>query len=103
MSGNTRVYIAQLKCPQKHCVLAISGEYESFDAAAILAYRLGRMMSELVGHKMLNHECGICKATDLNVTIGRTPFRSMAEAEPHLRQCEEDQRASAEWLKRSRQ
>jgi hypothetical protein len=101
----TKVYIAQLKCPNNHCILALAGEYDEGDAdaqAKNLAYRLTEKFSELVDGGTLRRECGLCKATDLTVQVDATRFRTMKEAEPALRESAEAQAQSAAWLKSSR-
>lgn len=101
----TKVYIAQLKCPNNHCILALAGEYGEGDAdaqATNLAYRLARQFGELVDGGTLRRECGLCKATDLTVEVAKTRFRTMEEAEPALRESAAAQAQSAAWLKSSR-
>jgi hypothetical protein len=98
----TKVYIAQLKCPQNHCVFATAGEFDDPDKANDLALLLGFEMGRLVISGALKHECGICKSTELKVEIGATRFRTMAEAEPFLRQSQADQIATAAFLKAGR-
>lgn len=98
-----RVYIAQLKCPAGHCVLALAGEYENQpDAAAELSYRLGHMFASLTNDKVLKHECGLCHATDLHIEIGRTKWSTMAEAKPFIKQSEAAQQATVRMLKEGR-
>ena len=98
----TKVYIAQLKCPSNHCVLAAAGEYESQEEAGILSYKLGQEFTRLTASGKLRHECAICKATDLNVQVAPTIFRTMEEAAPFLAESAIAQAESAAWLKGSR-
>jgi hypothetical protein len=98
-----KVYIAQLKCPDNHCVLALAGEYESLEDAKVeLAVRLGATFGGLVRDKVLKRECGICHATHLHVEITATIFTSMEEALPELQAAEQAQAEFRAGLKRSR-
>lgn len=86
-----KVYIAQLKCPGNHCVLAVAGEYENEEEARILAHRLDQEFGALVARRVLKPECGLCKATELGVEVRPTRFATMQEAVPYLRAEEEKQ------------
>jgi hypothetical protein len=94
-----KVYLAQLKCPQNHCVFAVAGEYESDEAANELALRLGFEVGAMVKAGEIKHECTLCLATALRVEIGRTRFATMAEAEPHLRENQDRINRSIAFLK----
>lgn len=98
----TKVYIAQMKCPNNHCVVALAGEYKSPSDALDLAYILGTQFAAGVKSGIFWRECGICKATDLQVQVSPTRFRTMQEAEPFLRQSAAQQAQSAAMLKSSR-
>jgi len=89
-----KVFIAQLKCPSNHCVLAVAGEYETQEDAKFLAYTLGQRFAELTQSGNLKHECVLCGATDLQIQIAPTVFASLLEARPHL-EAEERRQALA--------
>jgi hypothetical protein len=98
-----KVYLAQLKCPSNHCVLALAGVFESLeDAQAALALRLGTTFGGLVRDKVLNYECGICHSTRLHVEIAPTVYASMEEALPELKAAEQAQAEFRAGLKQSR-
>ena len=86
-----KVYIAQLKCPNNHCVLACAGEHGNDIDAKILAYTLGQAFADLSAAGKIKHECYICLATDLNIEIMPTRFATLQEAAPMLRQLEAEQ------------
>ncbi len=96
-----KVYIAQLLCPQRHCVLAVAGEYESDHDAKWLAGELGKRMGALVITGVRKHECGICKSTDLEVDIQATGFATLAEAGAPMA-AEKARQLYAAYLKASR-
>lgn len=94
-----KVYIAQLKCPANHCVMALAEEYGDAEKALALDARLRAVFAQLVDEKLLNYECAICHSKDLNVHIAATRFRTMAEARPALKQVEEAQAETARFLR----
>lgn len=94
-----KVYLAQLKCPQNHCVCALAGEFESDEDANKLGPGVLGMFETLIESHVLNRECGICHSTDLHVHIDRTRFQTMEEARPALKQMEEAQAATAAFLR----
>lgn len=97
-----KVYIAQLKCPNNHCVLGLAGEFESPEAAEVLRETTMAKFLLLVANKQFNHECGLCHSEHLQVQIEATRWSSMAEALPHLLASERDQLATARMLKAGR-
>lgn len=97
-----KVYIAQLKCPSGHCVVAAAGEFESLDEAKVLSYRLGLDFGKLVESGQLKHECGLCHATDLHVDLAATVYATMAEAQPALERSMVEQALSALFLRAGR-
>lgn len=96
-----QVWVALLKCPENHSILAGAGVYESETEARGLERMVLQEFDRLVREGKLNRECGICKGTRLDIHLVQTRFKTGLEAEPFLRQTEGVQRASAEWLRRS--
>jgi len=91
-----KVYIAQLKCPANHCVMALAGAYDTYEAAHMeLSFQLGHAFGTAVREKLLNNECGICHSTNLRPEVAATRFTTMAEAKPHLEREEQAQAESA--------
>lgn len=91
----TRVWIAQCLCPQRHAILAASGEAEDqASAEETLIKPLRRHVERMIGSGTFNPWCGLCRAPmeSWRYEVGRTRFCSMAEAEPALR---ENERAQA--------
>jgi hypothetical protein len=98
-----RVYIGQLKCPSNHCVVGVVGEYEQDDEAkAALSLALGLMFGALVRAGTLKNEYGICHSTHLLVHVGASRFATMEEAAPFLRELEERQRFTRQYLEGGR-
>lgn len=94
----TRVWIAQCLCPQRHCIMAAAGEAADADAAdQTVGTELREQVAALLQSGAVNPWCGLCRSPveSWHYELGRTPFRSLAEAMPALRQEEEKQRLTA--------
>ena len=74
-----KVYLAQLKCENNHCVLAAAEVYSDRDDAEQLSYTLGHEAGRLNAT-----DCGLCGSTTLHIDIRETPWESLKEARPHL-------------------
>lgn len=97
-----RVYIAQLKCPANHCVVAAVDAYETRADAEELGRLVMERFKQEVDRGALNYECGLCKSTNLHVDLQPTIFKSREEARLVLRRAEAAQLATAQMLKESR-
>lgn len=89
-----RVWIAQCLCPDRHCILAVSGEAEGVaDATTEILDPLRAQVSALVKTGAINPWCGICRAADVTwrYELGRTRFRTMEEARPELEASQREQ------------
>lgn len=76
-----QVYLAQLKCPSNHSVVAAAGECESAEAArALLIPQVSERFQALTESKAIRKTCGICGSSDLHVEVGPTRFATMQEA-----------------------
>src|SRR5262245_26669840 len=78
------VYIAQILCPTRHCIAAMAAECGSESAGQKLAQVLWSAFSSAVTRGILHYGCGMCHSTELSVELERTPWETMAEAQPHL-------------------
>ena len=87
MPDETRVWIAQCLCgPNQHAIAALAGEADSEETAReLLLPQLRNAVAELL-RSGINPWCAICGAEKprWQHEIGRTRFRSMAEAAPEL-------------------
>jgi len=93
------VWIAQALCgPARHCILAATQEAET---PAGLEALLRTTLLTLVAQGAHHPWCGICGARVEGWTYetGRTPYATMAEAEPALRASEAAQAHTAARLK----
>jgi hypothetical protein len=97
-----KVYLAQLKCPDNHCVLAAAREFETPEEAQVLGTLLMERFGVLVAAKQMNYECVLCHSMQLHVDIQPTVYRSLEEALPHLRAEEERQALTARMIRQSR-
>ncbi len=104
----TKVWLAQLKCPSGHCVVALAALLpeektdEFISGLQSLVRGLESGFDRLVAAGELNRECFICKATTLTVQVNKTAFNSMEEAMPALEASQRQQLATAEFLRQSK-
>jgi hypothetical protein len=96
-----KVWIAQLKCPNNHCVVGMAAEITE-DEAADLEAKLWSGFRSLVDAKKLNYECGICKSKNLHADVRPSMFDTLEEAKPALEESQRQQIATAEYLWRSK-
>jgi hypothetical protein len=98
-----KVYLAQVKCPNNHCVLGGAAEFEE-DAQKIEAFgKLVMLEFEwLIKRGALNRKCEICNSTIFGVHVEATGFQTMEEAAPHLAASEAAQLATVQMLRASR-
>jgi hypothetical protein len=90
----TRVWIAQCLCPSRHAILAASAEANGPREAEQNAMTpLKENIIAMLADRVINPWCAIChaKAETWRYDLGRTRFRTMEEAAPHLRQNEREQ------------
>jgi hypothetical protein len=84
-----RIWIAQVLCPSRHCIVAVS-----FDVAdtsvndAVAALRTKIATSVTLG--LLNPWCGLCGSRVWTIAAGPTRWTTMAEAKPHLERLERE-------------
>jgi len=97
-----KVYICQLLCPHRHCILAVANEYEHATEATALLTALEQQFQKMVTEKVLNAKCDLCGSTQLNYELMPSKFASMEEAMPMLLELQEAQRQTREYLKGSR-
>ena len=99
----SKVYIAQLLCPERHCILAAYDEFEDLPSAnQALGYILGTMYARALVTKVINPWCGICRSTDWHVEIAATVFETRAEAQPFMEECQRRQDATRRYLEGSK-
>ena len=88
-----RVYLAQLMCANRHCIVAVPGEYENDQDAAAL----DQMVRDGFKAGGFDPWCGICRSRSLHVEIGATQWASLAEAMPYMKAAEAAQLATRVW------
>jgi hypothetical protein len=98
-----RVYIAQLLCPQRHCVLAAANECETDLEISLLRVLVqGKFDLLCAPGGGLNRKCDLCGSTVLHIEVARTRFTNLDEAMPHLRESAIAQQQTAAFLKSTR-
>lgn len=88
----SRVWIAQVLCPARHAILATSGVASNqSDAEESLLTPLVALIHQLIADDTINPWCDICSAPSDRWTheVGRTRWRTMDEAQPHLEAAQE--------------
>lgn len=92
------VRIVQLLCPARHCIVATA--YDSADGKPEPAFseHVHESFRRLV-EAGANPWCGLCHSRDFHTEDGRTAFRSMAEALPHLKQIHAEMAATREYFR----
>jgi hypothetical protein len=98
MTDETRVWIAQCLCPQRHCICATAGVAESqSEAEAVILGELQEKLAGLIRDGISNPWCGFCGATQAawRYEVGRTEWRTLEAALPTLREMEAEQAVRA--------
>lgn len=84
------IYITQLLCPQRHCVIAAAWDDSASNANEVEA-QLMREFHDMVNAAKCNPYCGLCRSEVLHCESRVTSWSTMAEALPHLRKSEIEQ------------
>jgi len=84
------IYLTQLLCPQRHCVLAAVWD-ESDNTAREVESQLREQFREAVQTRQINPYCGLCRSETLHCEHGRTPWATLREALPHIQAAEREQ------------
>ena len=77
------VWITQLLCPERHCLIAVAWddkERTSVDGDALI-----KVMSEKMA---LRPWCALCGSKQLHTEHGKTSWTTMEEALPHIKATE---------------
>ena len=94
-------------CPERHAILALA--YESEDGllsnGETAVDVLRESIRRVIENRSLNPWCGLCAAEPATWTFedAATRFRTMAEAQKHLRESESEQLRAAELIRRKRE
>lgn len=91
-----RVWIAQCVCgPARHAIMANAGEALDEQAAQHIVNVLREKVGDWIKKGVINPWCGLCHAPaeGWRYEVGRTAFRTLAEAMPALRDAERQQAA----------
>lgn len=88
------LWLAQLLCPKRHCILGLAYDSEETTPEAIEA-KLTLTMHAL---KVVNPWCGICGSRDLHVEHGKLKTDDWDEANAMLRAAEQANLATRQVL-----
>jgi len=98
-----RVYIAQVLCPNRHCIIGVAKEYETEEEAQELLAEAHNRHQTMLRTRMINDYCGICLSKTVVIELGLLKAKTMEEAEPVLKELERRQAATAAFFKASKQ
>ncbi|KKK64841.1 hypothetical protein LCGC14_2980130 [marine sediment metagenome] len=76
------IWITQWLCPSRHCAIAVA-----WDDQEATAQNVEYQGEQVFRQGTLNRWCGICGGS-LDVEHGRTAFKTMEEALPHIKAIE---------------
>jgi hypothetical protein len=96
------IYIAQLLCPSRHCMIAAANRCDTQDEVDRLAATTEEQFRQMVESQNVKPYCAICGSQTIHVEAQRTRFATMDEALPHLNRLAEEQRQTHEFLEWSR-
>jgi len=80
-----KLWLAQLLCPQRHCILGLAYDLEEHTPADI--EERFTLMLTMVG--IMNPWCGICRSRTLHVEHGKLATDDWDEANAILREAEQ--------------
>lgn len=83
MPDETRVWIAQCLCSQRHCIAGTADEAaDETEARRTVAEALRRQIRDLITSGAINPWCGICHAPreSWHFELGRTVWATLEEA-----------------------
>ncbi len=89
------VHILQVLCPSRHCLFALAYEEESETDESARA-----RAEDVFATKVVNPWCGICGSRQITFEIGKTRFKTLQEAGPHLAEQEAAQLATRKFLEK---
>jgi hypothetical protein len=101
-TGVTWVWIARLKCPNNHAILAAAAEALDGETPEDLVASLASKLADLTEKKILNPWCGLCGSKDLRIHLDRTGYHTMEEALEPLTELQTQQAAMQQFLHRRR-
>lgn len=96
-----KVWLAQLKCQNNHCIIAAARVARDEDDARELANEVNRKFARMVSIGALNPYCGLCQSKEFWVDYGPTAFQTLEEASGPLSESQEQQQATAEAVRKS--
>lgn len=89
------LWLAQLLCPQRHCILALAYDIEDTKPAEIEA-RFSMILTSTMN--LMNPWCGICGSRKLHVEHGKLATDDWDEATAILREAEQKNLATRQVL-----
>jgi hypothetical protein len=73
------IWLAQLLCPRRHALVAVAYERPHTSREQAEAWTRERMAEQHI-----NPWCGLCGSQQVTFEHAQLPYRTMAEARPHL-------------------
>ncbi len=91
------IHLVQHLCPERHCLMAAG-----FVAGSATPEQVARMILDREAELGYEARCWLCGSTELRFEEARTRFPDMETAMPVLRQAEEANRSTREFVERLR-
>lgn len=88
------LWITQCLCPQRHAMMATTGEADDIESARrIVETPLRDAIATMLRERRINPWCGLCHAMSdtWRYETARTRFATMAEAKPTLERMQDEQ------------
>ena len=79
------IHLAQILCPQRHCIIALVYPSEDFTDEQG-AKMIEAQLKDWLDKKILNPWCGLCASREFHTETGVTKFQTMKEAMPHVQE-----------------
>jgi hypothetical protein len=87
------IHIIQCLCPSRHAILGTAYPSEDTpDDVALAVFQIA--VEKMLAMKAIRPECGICGSREWHYETGRTKWKTLEEAQPHLLQLEQENIAS---------
>jgi len=82
-----KVYLTQCLCKNRHCIAAMTWEESEFTVESAIT-ALKDAVTTGIDNKALDPWCNLCHNTEFSYETDLTPFSSIQETRPFLREAE---------------
>jgi hypothetical protein len=93
MSAPHKIWIAQILCPKRHCILASAFDVADHSPQEATAELIAQVERLLALHK-IDPWCGICRSSDWKAEAAPTKWATMDQARPFIEELERENAAA---------